>query len=161
MSIARVAKCGRKSEEEDIGSLFLFILLKEIQKALSAKEPDLSSCKELGDDLKKYLVQEEKPKVDQAQSEVDEKWRSLQADVDELAKKLFSSQARVDSYQLEVNELKAWLTDTEGKLTNLEPVGVEPEQVKQQLGTQAVSCVAVRKRLCRSDPPIPPRAYLE
>lgn len=121
---------------------------------MSAKEPDLSSCKELGDDLKKYLVQEEKPKVDQAQSEVDEKWRSLQADVDELAKKLFSSQARVDSYQLEVN-------DTEGKLTNLEPVGVEPEQVKQQLGTQAVSCVAVRKRLCQSDPPIPPRAYLE
>lgn len=154
MSIARVTKFGRKSKEEDIGLLFLFILLKEIQKALSAKEPDLSSCKELGDDLKKYLVQEEKPKVDQAQSEVDEKWRSLQADVDELAKKLFSSQARVDSYQLEVN-------DTEGKLTNLEPVGVEPEQVKQQLGTQAVSCVAVRKRLCQSDPPIPPRAYLE
>lgn len=154
MSIARVTKFGRKSKEEDIGLLFLFILLKEIQKALSAKEPDLSSCKELGDDLKKYLVQDEKPKVDQAQSEVDEKWRSLQADVDELAKKLFSSQARVDSYQLEVN-------DTEGKLTNLEPVGVEPEQVKQQLGTQAVSCVAVRKRLCQSDPPIPPRAYLE
>ena len=89
MSIARVTKFGRKSKEEDIGSLFLFILLKEIQKALLAKEPDLSSCKELGDDLKKYLVQEEKPKVDQAQSEVDEKWRSLQADVDELAKKLF------------------------------------------------------------------------
>lgn len=154
MSIARVTKFGRKSKEEDIGLLFLFILLKEIQKALSAKEPDLSSCKELGDDLKKYLVQDEKPKVDQAQSEVDEKWHSLQADVDELAKKLFSSQARVDSYQLEVN-------DTEGKLTNLEPVGVEPEQVKQQLGTQAVSCVAVRKRLCQSDPPIPPRAYLE
>ena len=77
--------------------------------------------------------------MDQAQSEVDEKWRSLHADVDELAKKLFSSQARVDSHQLEVNEMKAWLTDTEGKLVNVEPVGVEPEQVKQQLGTQAVS----------------------
>lgn len=87
--------------------------------------------------------------MEQAQNDVDEKWRSLQAEVDELAKKLFSSQVRVDSFQLEVNDLKAWLTETEGTLTNMEPVGVEPEQVKQQLGTQAVSSLALRKRLCQ------------
>lgn len=119
--------------------LFVFLLLQDIQEALAAKEPEVSSCKEMGDNLKKYLVDGEKPKVDQALSEVDEKWNSLQAEVDKLAKKLFSSQERVDSFQLEVNELKAWLADTEGTLNSMEPVGVEPEKVKQQLGEQAVS----------------------
>lgn len=101
----------------------------------------------MGDNLKKYLIDDEKPKVDQALSEVDEKWNSLQAEVDKLAKKLFSSQERVESFQLEVNELKTWLTDTEGTLSNMEPVGVEPERVKQQLGDQAVSSLALRARL--------------
>lgn len=123
-------------------------MFQDIQQALAAKEPEVSSCKEIGENLKKYLIDDEKPKVDQALSEVDDKWNSLQAEVDKLAKKLFSSQARVDSFQLEVNELKAWLTETEGTLTSVEPVGVEPEKVKQQLGEQAVSDHALRTRSC-------------
>lgn len=101
----------------------------------------------MGSNLKKYLIDDEKPKVDQALSEVDEKWNSLQAEVDKLSKKLFSSQERVESFQLEVDELKTWLTETEETLSNMEPVGVEPEKVKQQLGDQAVSSLALRTRL--------------
>lgn len=127
-----------------VTKLCVAFLLQDIQQALAAKEPEVSSCKEMGDNLKKYLVEDEKPKVDQALSEVDEKWNSLQAEVDKLAKKLFSSQERVDSFQLEVNELKTWLTETEGTLSSMEPVGVEPEKVKQQLGDQAVSGLALR-----------------
>lgn len=127
-----------------VAKLCVAFLLQDIQQALAAKEPEVSSCKEMGDNLKKYLVEDEKPKVDQALSEVDEKWNSLQAEVDKLAKKLFSSQERVDSFQLEVNELKTWLTETEGTLSSMEPVGVEPEKVKQQLGDQAVSGLALR-----------------
>jgi len=120
-------------------------VFQDIQQALAAKEPEVSSCREMGDNLKKYLIDDEKPKVDQALSEVDEKWNSLQAEVDKLAKKLFSSQERVESFQLEVNDLKTWLTETEGTLSNMEPVGVEPETVKQQLGDQAVSSVPMRR----------------
>lgn len=127
-----------------VTKLCVAFLLQDIQQALAAKEPEVSSCKEMGDNIKKYLVEDEKPKVDQALSEVDEKWNSLQAEVDKLAKKLFSSQERVDSFQLEVNELKTWLTETEGTLSSMEPVGVEPEKVKQQLGDQAVSGLALR-----------------
>lgn len=130
-----------------VAKLCAACLLQDIQKALATKEPEVSSCREMGDNLKKYLIDDEKPKVDQALSEVDEKWNSLQAEVDKLAKKLFSSQERVESFQLEVNELKTWLTDTEGTLSNMEPVGVEPERVKQQLGDQAVSSLALRTRL--------------
>ena len=125
-------------------------MLQDIQQAKAAKEPELSSCKELAESLKKYLIDNEKPKVDQALSEVDEKWNSLQTEVEKLAKKLFSSQARFDNFQLDVSELKTWLTETEGTLSNMEPVGVEPEKVKQQLGEQAVSNLALRARLCRS-----------
>ena len=107
----------------------------------------MSSCREMGDNLKKYLIDDEKPKVDQALSEVDEKWNSLQAEVGKLAKKLFSSQERVESFQLEVAELKAWLTETEGTLSNMQPVAVEPERVKQQLGDQAVSSLSLRTKL--------------
>ena len=107
----------------------------------------MSSCREMGNNLKKYLIDDEKPKVEQAVSEVDEKWNSLQAEVDKLAKKLFSSQERVENFQREVDELKTWLTETEGTLSSMEPVGVEPERVKQQLGDQAVSSLALRTRL--------------
>lgn len=121
--------------------------MQDIQQALETKEPEVSSCREMGDNLKKYLIDDEKPKVDQAQSEVDDKWNSLQAEVDKLAKKLFSSQERVESFQVEVNELKTWLTETEGTLSNMEPVGVEPEKVKQQLGDQAVSTLALEEEI--------------
>ena len=114
-------------------------LLQDIQQAIEAKEPDLVSCKAMGDNLKKYLVDDEKPKVDEALSELDDKWQSLCADADQLAKNLFSTQARVDSFHHDVDELKVWLTATESALDNLEPLGVEPEKVKEQLGAQAVS----------------------
>ena len=97
------------------------------------------SCKEMGDNLKKYLIDDEKPKVDGALSELDNKWQSLLSETDQLAKNLFSTQARLDSFQNNVDELKAWLTATEGTLASLDPVGVEPEKVKEQLGAQAVS----------------------
>ena len=127
--------------------LYTALLLQDIEQALTAKEPEVTSCREMGSNLKKYLIDDEKPKVDQALSEVDEKWNSLQAEVDKLTKKLFSSQERVESFQLEVDELKTWLTETEGTLSNVEPVGVEPERVKEQLGDQAVSSHAFRTRL--------------
>ena len=130
-----------------VAKLYVAFLLQDIQQALTAKEPEVSSCREMGNNLKKYLIDDEKPKVDQALSEVDEKWNSLQAEVDKLAKKLFSSQERVESFQLEVDELKIWLTETEGTLSSMEPVGVEPERVKQQLGDQAVRNLALKTRL--------------
>lgn len=114
-------------------------LLQDIQQALAAKEPEVASCKEMGDNLKKYLVDDEKPQVDAAVSELDDKWQALLADADQLATNLFSTQSRVDSFHHEVDELKAWLTATEGTLDSLEPVEVEPEKVKEQLGAQAVS----------------------
>ena len=99
------------------------------------------SCKDMGDRLKKYVVEDEKPNLDVALTELDDKWKSLLGDVDQLAKKLFSAQARMDNFQRDANELKAWLTATERSLDNMDPVGVEPEKVKAQLGSQAVSCL--------------------
>lgn len=96
-------------------------------------------CKDMGENLKKYVMDAEKPKVDEALGEVDDKWQSLRAEADQLAKNLFSTQARVDSFQHDMDDLKTWLTATEGILDGLEPLGVEPEKVKEQLGAQAVS----------------------
>lgn len=95
----------------------------------------------MGDNLKKFVVEDEKPTVDEVLRELDDRWQSLRADTDQLAKKLFSTQARLESFQHDADELKAWLTATEGNLDSLGPVGVEPEKVKEQLGAQAVSCL--------------------
>lgn len=130
-----------------ITKLLSLCLLQDIQQATTAKEPEVASCKEMGDNLKKYLVDDEKPRVDEALSELDGKWQSLRAAADQLAKNLFSTQARVDSFQHDVDELKTWLTATEGTLDNLEPVGVEPEKVKEQLGAQAVGDLLLTTRL--------------
>lgn len=127
--------------------LFSLCLLQDIQQAIADKEPEVASCKEMGDNLKKYLVDDEKPRVDEALSELDDKWQSLRTAADQLAKNLFSTQARVDSFQHDVDELKTWLTATEETLDNLEPVGVEPEKVKEQLGAQAVGHFLLTTRL--------------
>ena len=118
---------------------FIFASGQEIQQSIEDKEPEMASCREIGNKLKKYLIDDEKPKVDEALSELDAKWESLRKETDQLAKNLFSTQARFDGFQRDVAELKAWLTRTEGTLNSLEPVGVKPETVKEQLSAQAVS----------------------
>ena len=119
--------------------IFGLLIFKDIQHAIEAKEPDVALCKDMGDSLKKFVIEDEKPTVDEALRELDDRWQSLRSDTDQLAKKLFSTQARLVNYQHDADELKAWLTATEGNLDCLGPVGVEPEKVKEQLGAQAVS----------------------
>ena len=111
----------------------------DIQQAIAAKEPVIKSYNDTGAKLMKLVSDNEKPKVDEALTEVNEKWEALRVNVDELAKKLFSAQEQVQKFQLRLDELKNWLTQKEDQLASLEPVGVEPEKVKEQLAEQTVS----------------------
>ena len=70
---------------------------------------------------------------------MEEKYKALKAEVEALAKKMFSEQERVQKFQIRFEEITVWLTQTEEVLATLEPVGVEPERVKTQLAEQTVS----------------------
>ena len=53
----------------------------------------------------------------------------------------------MNNFQHNADELKSWLTTTEGTLDSIEPVGVEPEKVKEQLSAQSVSLVSMATTL--------------
>lgn len=88
--------------------------------------------------MKKLVLDDEVPKVDEASDEVEDKWKALCADVDNLAKTMFSAKERVDAFQVELDDIEKWLKDTEEKIAALEPVAVVPEKVKEQLAEQTV-----------------------
>ncbi|EDO29908.1 predicted protein [Nematostella vectensis] len=107
--------------------------LKDLQQEISNKQPSIKFHMQTVDALKKLLAEDEKTKVDSASEEVHEKWKALSADVESLAKSMFSAQERVEAFNLRLEEMKVWLKETEEKLEAFEPVGVEPENVKKQL----------------------------
>ena len=99
----------------------------------------MKTNRDTGDALKKLLAPEEAPRVDECQNDVEDKYKALKADVEALAKKMFSEQERVQKFQVRFDEVIIWLKQTEEIMITLEPVGVEPERVKTQLAEQTVS----------------------
>lgn len=84
-------------------------------------------------------MDDEAPKVDTASDEVEENWKKLCADVDELAKTMFSAKERVGAFREQLDDIEKWLKETEETISALEPIAVEPEKVKEQLAQQTVS----------------------
>ena len=117
----------------------IWLTSQEIQQIIADKHQEVASYKDIGENLKEYFIADAVLQVGHALTEVDENWNSLCKKVEEIAKKLVSDNERVQSLQGQVADLKIWLTETEQRLSNLEPAGVEPERVKEQLVTQAVS----------------------
>lgn len=120
-------------------SKYLFVL-QELQQAIADKAAAVKAHKQTGDNLKKLVSEDEAPKVETVSDEVDEKWRSLCSDVEDLTKSMFSTKERVDAFQNGLEDIEKWLKETEETIAALEPVAVEPEKVKEQLANQTVTC---------------------
>lgn len=120
-------------------SKYLFVL-QELQQAIADKAAEVKAHKQTGDNLKKLVSEDEAPKVETVSDEVDEKWRSLCSDVEDLTKSMFSTKERVGAFQNGLEDIEKWLKETEETIAALEPVAVEPEKVKEQLANQTVTC---------------------
>lgn len=83
-------------------------------------------------------MDDEIPKVEEVSDLVENKWKSLSQQVEDLANSMFSAKERVKSFQGEIDDIEKWLSDTKQKISSLEPVAVVPEEVKEQLSEQTV-----------------------
>ena len=109
--------------------------IKELQKEIGQHKEDIEKMKELGKELKK-LVKPSELSVVKEIIDVDEaKYKALKADMDETARSAFMNKEKVEAFEQKLNDLKKWTEDKLDHYRKIEPVAVEADKIKEQIGT--------------------------
>uniref|UniRef100_A0A7M5V1J7 Uncharacterized protein n=1 Tax=Clytia hemisphaerica TaxID=252671 RepID=A0A7M5V1J7_9CNID len=109
--------------------------IKELQKDIVAHKDDVEKMKDLGKDLKKIVKPEEYPTVKDLVDADDEKYKALKADMDETARDAFMNKEKLEAFEGKLADLKKWTDDKLDHYRVIEPVAVEADKIKEQIGT--------------------------
>ena len=91
--------------------------------------------KELGKDLKKLVKPSEVPVVKDIIDVDEAKYKALKADMDETARSAFMNKEKVEAFEQKQADLKKWTDDKLDHYRTIEPVDVEADKIKEQIGT--------------------------
>ena len=109
--------------------------VKELQKEITQHKEDIEKMKELGKDLKKLVKPSEVPVVKDIIDVDEAKYKALKADMDETARSAFMNKEKVEAFEQKQADLKKWTDDKLDHYRTIEPVDVEADKIKEQIGT--------------------------
>lgn len=109
--------------------------VKELQKEIAQHKEDIEKMKELGKDLKKLVKPSEVPVIKDIIDVDEEKYNALKADMDETARSAFMNKEKVEAFEQKLADLKKWTDDKLDHYRTIEPVDVEADKIKEQIGT--------------------------
>ena len=107
--------------------------VKEWQKSVQGRKPQFDSLVEMGQKLQKVVKDDQAKSVEDLATKDTERYEALKTDVDQRARELFLAKEKVDKFDEDIESLGSWLASVSEKYRNIEPIGVEPERVKQQM----------------------------
>ena len=109
--------------------------IKALQKEIGQHKEDIEKMKELGKDLKKLVKPSELPVVKEIIDVDEEKYKALKADMEETARSAFMNKEKVEAFDQKLTDLKKWTDDKLDHYRTIEPVAVEADKIKEQIGT--------------------------
>ena len=107
--------------------------VKDWQKRVSGKKPQLESLLDMGQKLQKVVKGDGSKVIEDISKQDNERYEALKADVEQKGRDLFLAKEKVDKFDEDVENLSTWLAGISEKYRNAEPIGVESEKVKQQM----------------------------
>ena len=110
--------------------------IKKLQKDISDHKPDIDKLKELGKELKKLVKPDEYPQLKNIIEEVDDKYKKLKAGIDEDARNVFMAKEKVQDFDNKLEDLMKWTNEKSNQYRTMEPVGVQPDKIKEQMNEQ-------------------------
>jgi len=109
--------------------------VKELQKEIVDHKDDIEKLKEISKDLKKLVKLTDYPNVKAIVEAAEEKYKNLKADMDETARDAFMNKEKVEAFEGKLDDLKKWTDEKLDHYRVIEPVAVEADKIKDQIGT--------------------------
>ncbi len=114
-------------------------LLQAIKEEIDAVAPELEMVRQSADDLIRMCGEADKPEVEKNMDELQSNWDALNNAYKNANDALTESADLARQFQEGLDRMNDYIDVAEDQLDNMQPVGSDPETVKQQLDELRVS----------------------